>query len=537
MPRSRLGPLAIESKLGDEPSQSSVWRAVHVQMQRAVAVKIFAAPFGGTPEARMAFANEWELLKKVQHPAIVKCFGGGFEETDAYLAHELIEGETLQSQINRLGRLSWESVLDLAEPLANALEYLHKNKIVHGAVRPDKIMIAGLSPVLLDVRINRGQTPYKTNQPITPTQVALQSPELVADSTSTTSSDLYALGAVLYWAITGEPPISGSSVEEVRGNVNFQKPIAPAKVVLDCPIWLDKLVSQLLEKDPAKRPQNANAVKLALAEVRKRAMSRTGVAEHASSGFSALQMTDQKERDEARTLLGRDVVDLDRKDEIPDATLWHDKSWVLLSLMVLIFVVLAWVAWPASESSLRQKAEVLIAEDTRSALSEAKLHPLRQLLRRFPDGEHATWARGQIDRIDVILFFHQLGVKIKNNFPINDQGEKLHKRAQAFVDIGDVSKALDLYRSMVTVLGDDEKYKVAVNAAKAKIASLEKTSEKDTEASRIVRDQLDKADKLLKESRLVEARKIWYSLIDLYGNNTELAPLISEAQERLQENK
>ena len=90
---------------------------------------------------------------------------------------------------------------------------------------------------------------------------------------------------------------------------------------------------------------------------------------------------------------------------------------------------------------------------------------------------------------------------------------------------------------MVTVLGDDEKYKVAVNAAKAKIASLEKTSEKDTEASRIVRDQLDKADKLQKESRLVEARKIWYSLIDLYGNNTELAPLISEAQERLQENK
>ena len=52
MPRSRLGPLAIEAKLGDHPSQSSVWRAIHVQLKRAVAVKVFAAPFGGTPEAR-----------------------------------------------------------------------------------------------------------------------------------------------------------------------------------------------------------------------------------------------------------------------------------------------------------------------------------------------------------------------------------------------------------------------------------------------------------------------------------------------------
>ena len=98
MPRSRLGPLAIESRLGDHPSQSSVWRAIHVQQQKAIAVKVFQAPFGGTPEARAELAREWEILKKLSHPAIVRCFGGGFEETDAYLAYELIEGETLASQ-------------------------------------------------------------------------------------------------------------------------------------------------------------------------------------------------------------------------------------------------------------------------------------------------------------------------------------------------------------------------------------------------------------------------------------------------------
>ena len=155
MPRSRLGPLAIEAKLGDHPSQSSVWRAIHVQLKRAVAVKVFAAPFGGTPEARAAFAEEWEVLKQIQHPAIVRCYGGGFEETDAYLAHELIEGPTLASELERRSRLPWESVLDLAEALAGALQVLHEKKLVYGVMQPDKVMLAGLSPVLIDVRVDR----------------------------------------------------------------------------------------------------------------------------------------------------------------------------------------------------------------------------------------------------------------------------------------------------------------------------------------------------------------------------------------------
>ncbi len=159
MPRSRLGPLAVESKLGDQPAESCVWRAVHVQFQRSIAVKMFTAPFGGTHEARADFAAEWETLETLQHPAIVRCYGGGFEQTDGYLAHELVQGETLASQLNRLGRLSWETVLDLAEPLADALEYLHGKKIVHGAIGPDKVLIAGLSPILIDVRLHRFTSP------------------------------------------------------------------------------------------------------------------------------------------------------------------------------------------------------------------------------------------------------------------------------------------------------------------------------------------------------------------------------------------
>ena len=532
MPRSRLGPLAIESRLGDPSSGGSVWRAIHVKLQRSLAVKLFATPFGGTPESRAVFSREWEALKKIQHPAIARCFGGGFEDSDAYLAYELVEGETLADQLTRKKRMSWESALDLAQPLADALEYLHRNNVIHGAIEPDKIMIAGLSPVLLDVRMDRRDTPYKTNSPFAPEQAALSAPEALSSEPLTPSTDIYALGACMYLAITGDPPISGSSIEEVSSNAKFQTPIAPARIVMDCPVWLDKVVMQMLEKDPAMRPANASAVKLALAEVRKRAMSRTGVAEHASAGFSALQMTDQRDRDEARTLLGREIVDLD-EDDTPDSTLWHDKAWVLLGTLVLLLGLLAWVAWPASEMSLRREAENLLAEDTRSAMSQAKLQPLRQLLVRFPDGENAAWAREQVDQIDVRLFIHQLSVKIKNNLPITNQGELLHRQAQEYADMNDTSKAIDKYRSIITVLGDDDEYKVTVNAAAAQIAVLEKSGSQNTEASRVVQRKLKEADELMLDGRVVEARKIWYSLVELYGDNSDLSPLIKRAQSRL----
>ena len=538
MPRSRLGPLAIESKLGDNPSQSSMWHAIHVKQKRSIAVKIFSAPFGGTPEARAAFAAEWETLKGLDHPALVRCYGGGFEDADAYLAFELIQGETLAAQLQRKSRLSWEAVLDLAEPLAAGLEYLHSHNILHGAIQPDKIMMAGLSPVLCDLRVDRAGTSYKTTTPITAMEVGLQPPELSpADATFTRQSDLYSLGATLYWALTGDPPISGSTVEEIRGNVEFQEPIAPATVVLECPVWLDKVVMQLLSKNPTARPPSASAVKLALAEVRRRAMSRTGVAEHVTSGFSPLKMANQQESDEARTLLGRELVDLDKQDKkkkkaVASALPWHDQAWVLIGVMVLMLAMLAWVAWPASEAKLRAKAESLIAQDTRSAMSEAKRNPLREILTRFPDSKSAEWAHDRIDEIDVHLFLHQLSVKIKNNLAIKRQDELLHKQAQEFVEIDDTRQALEMYRSIITVLGDDPEYKTAVNAARSQIQTLQNSTVDESEAAKIVKKQLSEADALVRQGQVAEAREIWTSLVKLYGGKSSLSLLIQRAEQR-----
>lgn len=534
MPASRLGPLAVEAKLGDHPSLSSVWRAVHIQQRRAVAVKVFPLPFGGTQEARRGFAREWAQLKKVQHPAIARCYGGGFEPQEAYLAYELIEGETLAAQLERRGRLPWESVLELAEPMVDALEYLHGRGIVYGRLFPDKILFAGLSPVLVDVRACDPDSPFVTGRRLSPHELAVRPPEQLADPGRVTPrGDLYSLGAILYWSLTGRPPIAGDHADEIVARAATDRPPPAASIALDTPVWLDRLVSQLLEKKPESRPHGAGAVRLALAEVRRRAMSRSGVAEHASSGFSPLAVTDQQQKEEARRILGRELV-LD--DEPPaEAVHWYEQGWLLGVTLAALVGGLAYAAWPLGEDAMRERAEALMASEIRSDMSRARISYLEPMLRKFPGGNHADWASEQIERVEMVEAEHALSVKIKRNLPLKNEGERLYAEAEQYERFGDTATALDRYRGMVTLLGDDPAYRPFVNLARRQIATLERAATGDEEAAEIIRKKLSEADREFADGRVVAARRIWYGIVELYGNHANLAPLVARAQDRLSE--
>ena len=532
MPRSRLGPLALETKLGDHPSQSLVWRAVHVNLHRAVAVKVFPTPFGGTAEGREAFAEEWEVLKRLQHPAIAKCYGGGFEEADAYLAYELIDGETLSQQLERRGRLQWDAVLDFAIPIAEALAYAHSHGISHGAIAPSKIMVSGLSPVLIDFRVDRVHTIYRNPRAMTVLEMALQPPEVASNPAAISPhGDIYSLGAVMFLALTGRPPISGETIAQVIKNSATEVPPKAASIVLDCPVWVSTVIQHALEKDPQSRPHDAKALAMALTEARHRSSGLSGVAEHASSGFSPLQMTKQKDRDEARKLLGRDA--LNDLDGVKHYAPIHEQAWFLIGALLVIVGFMAWLVWPLSESQLRARAETLIAEERRSSLEQAKNSYLIPMLKRFPEGEHAKWAAEQLDTIDMVQTEHALSVKLKRNFPLSDEGERLYAEAQRFEQFGDPATALDKYKSMETLLANQPEYKTYVNLAKRQIARIRGKSAEVGEAARIVQAKMVEADRLFEQGNVVAARNIWYSVVELYGDNADVAPFVQSAQQRL----
>jgi hypothetical protein len=526
-----------------------VWRAVHVSLRKSVAVRVFHVAFGGTVESRTVFAAEWDRLKKLDHPAICKCYGGGFEESDAYLAHELIEGPTLADEIARRGRLPWESVLELAEPIADALSYLHSQGIIHGRIGTDKIMIAGLSPVLIDVRGEDGTAPFRDGpyhfqRPPSPEQLKRRAPESPGlHDTVTPRSDLYMFGAVLYEALTGSPPISGSTIQETTANLQYQQPTKVASTILDTPVWMDTLVMQLLAKSPTGRPVSADAVKLQLAEVRRRAMSRSGVAEHVSAGFSPLSVTNQADRDEARTLLGRNS-DEARKDRSMDATPWHDKAWVLLPVLGLLLAMLVWIAWPLNEDTMRERAEKMLEEGTRSSMSQARISYLEPLVRQYPNGNHFAWATEQIDRVEMLEAEHALTVKLNRNLPLRNEAERLCAEAMRYETFGDNATAVDKYQSLITLLGEqpdgkdaDEyaEYRPLVNLARSKIARISAAETDESEAARIISAKMEEADQLYLQGRTIAAKKIWYSIVELYATNAAVAPLVKVAQERLAE--
>lgn len=523
----------MEAKLGDYPSQSLVWRAIHIDLKKAVAVKIFSVPFGGTRESRRRLVREWNQLKRLQHPAIARCYGGGFDEADAYLAYELVEGETLAMVLERRPRLAWDAVLDFALPLTEGLIHAHDASICHGAIVPEKIIVTGLSAVLLDIRTDRVHSVYRNPRPVQPLEVALRAPEVVADPTAISPrGDIYALGAVMYLALTGRPPISGETVDEVARNVATAVPPKPAEIALDCPVWISSLVHQMLAKEPEQRQLDCRALLLAMREAQRRSSQLTGVAEHASSGFSPLQVTPQSDKDEARKLLGRELIDLD-PPEPAEASEWYEKTSVLAAVLLLLLAGLAWLVWPLNESQMRQRAERLLADDSRSSLQQAKNAYLIPMLNRFPEGEHADWAADQIDQIEMRQAESALRVKLRRNLPLRDEGERLYADAWRFEQFGDWATALDKYRSLETLLQDQPKYKPFVGLARRQIAAIRGRAEEADEAQQILEAKLNEADQLYDTGRVVAAKNIWLSIVELYENHSDVAPLVRTAQQRL----
>lgn len=530
MARSRLGPLALESRLGNDPAHSSVWRAIHVEERKSLAVKIFHVPFGGTAEARREFAREWETLKRLRHGSIARCYGGGFEENDAYLAYEIIDGESLQDRVIRRQRLPWEMVLDEAEPLAEALEHAHDRQIVHGGLVPDKIRLAGLAPAIVDFRVDRYGSLYRSQRPPTPFELAFRAPEVLENPRNVSAkSDLYSLGALLFYALSGRPPVEGKTAAEVTAAAASEVPPKVAALVMDCPVWLSSLVAQLLEKNPAARPHGAAAVSLALREVRRRAAEGTGVAEHTSAGFSPLRLGGDKA--EARALLGHLAEEQEEKPH--DGTVFYERAWFLLASLAVLLGVITWALWPLNESQLREEAEVLIAQGHRGALSQAKAQYLELMLRKYPEGEHARWAQDQIEQIEMLEAERLLDLKLSRGAKLSSEGERLYAAARQYERFGDTATALDQYESLITLLGEREKQRPFVNLARRQIAGIKARGPQADEGQRIVRERLAEADALARAGKTIEARKIWYSIIELYENNREMAPLVAAAQDRL----
>ena len=530
MTRSRIGPLALESPLGERGS--NVFRAVHMQQRAQVVVRVFSIPLGMTPESKQEFADQLESLKALRHRGIIRCYGGGFDAKDAYLVYELMQGESLASALKRRERFPWESVLDYGLQLCEALHYAHEAGWIHGRIRLDKILVSDDANTvkISDFRRGPGAPP-----PLTLEQLPYSAPEVLGSQANfNVATDLYSVGAVLYHAITGMPPFAGETPILVKQAIVGSSVPPVASIVFDCPVWLSAIVEQLLHKDPLRRPFTAAATAMALREAQRRATEGMGVAEHAVSGFSALQLNTN--RAEAEVALGRKKKKkrrLDAEDEY-DKPGFFERPVVLLSLLVAAICLITFLVWPAGEKTLLARAKKLMESEDVSSHNEARDKYLFQILERFPESNSAAWAEEQLQSIEM----ENAEARIQSNRRFgrepSTEGERKYTEANRFEQFGDRVTALEKYKGIVNLLKSEEKERPYVNLARRQIAKIETQPLNSTEElRRFLFEKLELAEKMYEKGDSIGAKQIWDGIVNLYNGNKEMQPVVERAQARL----
>ncbi len=528
---SRLGPFAIEEKLS---GSHAMFRAVHVQQQRSVALKVFPAPFGTGKEARLAFSLEWEQLKALRHPNIVRCFGGGMEDKRGFLAYELIRGESVASILKRRGRLAWETVVEYALQIAAALEYAHEQGVVHEALTTDKILVADDGRVLVsDFRDQRHKHPaFQSSAGRTPYSARYLAPEQWEDPPSITPKcDMYALGCILFEMVTGKPPFNGSTIEQLAEQHRSEAPDRVSRQALECPIWLDSLIHQMLEKDPQRRPHSMAAVRIALEEMQKKIVEGVGVAEHATSGLSALKTS--VDRREAARVLGK--KQRKRKARVDDGTPFYERVWFLALCLLVVMGASAWALWPPSEEKLFRRAEALLASGEVTDQRRAREQYLEPLLSRFPNGQFAAQAREILDEMDMDAAIRRLEIKLKLGRTLDNEGERLLAEAREFQQFGDKLAALEKYESMIDLLPDTDENRPYRNIARRNAAELQGEGNLAEQRRAFLEERLADADTLYADGKSREAERIWRSIINLYSKHSELDEYVQRARRALGE--
>jgi hypothetical protein len=297
-------------------------------------------------------------------------------------------------------------------------------------------------------------------------------------------------------------------------------------------------VEQLLSKESIKRPFSANATVMALREAQRRASEGIGVAQHATSGFSPLQLNTN--RAEAEKALGHKKIKKKHQDgEGADPTGILERPLFLLAILVAAIGLISFLAWPLSESALRTKAEMLMARHDADGIQGASNSYLQELADRFPDGKNGQWALSQLEEIEMEAEMELAEARIQKHkrfgLEPTSEGERKYAEARRFESFEDRITALELYKGIVNLLKDEENERAFVNLARKRIEEIEAKPSNAEELRMLLKRKLEQADKQYRDGNTVGAKQIWEGIVNLYRLNKEVQPIVEEAQKKIDE--
>ena len=277
---SELGQYLLEEKIGGG-GMGEVWRARHRLLIRPAAIKLIRQKalgvMGSDPELLVRrFEREARATAALTSPHTVQLYDFGVtDDNRLYYVMELLDGLDLDTLVRQYGPLQPARVVHLLRQVCSALQDAHANGLVHRDIKPANIVVSRAGTTfdfvkVLDFGLVKLDTARDTDTDLVKLSTddswsgtpGFMAPEVVLGTASDYRVDIYALGCVAYWLLTGTLVFTGENALQVMMQ-HVQAPPARPSVRIDRPIpsALEDLVMQCLEKDPARRPQSAEVVR------------------------------------------------------------------------------------------------------------------------------------------------------------------------------------------------------------------------------------------------------------------------------------
>jgi serine/threonine protein kinase len=253
-------PFQVERVMGTG-QMSWVLKARESASGRTVALKVLKPSMARDSEALRRFFREAEALARIDHPGVVRLISHGTFDGYPYTALELIDGPALDAKL-REGPLPWRQACALLIDVAGALETAHGSGMVHRDLKPANLLLTTDGHAkIADFGLVRLEDRQRITQRVRTLGTPLYSaPEVVRGDGSGAPSDVYALGAIAFEMVAGQPPFKTLDYVQLMDAHLTAPPPGTSAYPADCPPALIELVTRMLAKASAERPAPAEVV-------------------------------------------------------------------------------------------------------------------------------------------------------------------------------------------------------------------------------------------------------------------------------------
>jgi serine/threonine protein phosphatase PrpC len=251
-------------QLVSRSGMASIFKAIDQTTGETVAIKIPFMQFESDPAFFTRFQREESIGKRLRHPYVLRIIPVE-EKSRPYIAMEFLQGRTLRSAMQSVGRLPFKDALEIASRICEALEYLHSQEVIHRDLKPENIMLCDDGTIrVMDFGIAKAAglrrltfAGFSTSMG-TPDYMA---PEQVKGKRGDARTDIYSLGAMLYEMATAATPFEGNNPYAIMNARLIGDPVAPRKHNPDLSPRVEEIILHAMERQPFDRYVSAAAMK------------------------------------------------------------------------------------------------------------------------------------------------------------------------------------------------------------------------------------------------------------------------------------